>query len=106
MAPTSFRRAVPPVIAIAAGIGLLDAVVGRSYDHVVLHGLVVAGLLVLLASSATRRIVPVRGDLYRWLDRYAAEGGEEVERVVDRAISAYRDGFTVSLDDHAEDSRP
>jgi hypothetical protein len=93
--PTLFHRALVLSVLVASAVGLADAIAGRVWDHTVLHAAVLAVGLVLLGRTAIgRRLVPLRADLHRWLNRYAADGGEEVEQVLDRALSAYRDGLS------------
>ena len=103
IAPTLAHRLLIALLVVVSTVGAIDAVASRSFDHAVMHGAVLLTAFVLLARSPRGRpLVPVRADLYRWLDRYAAEGGEDVERVLDRAVSSYRDGFDVFADQPAE----
>ena len=102
MSPMLFNRTVVTLIAVASVIGVVDAVAGRVWDHVVLHAAVLLGAAIVLAVTALRRrLVPVRADLHRWLSQYAAEGAEDTDAVLDRALSAYRDGLTAFAADRA-----
>ena len=95
MSPTLFNRVVVTLMLVVTVVGLVDGAAGRVWDHVALHAAVLVGtLLLLIVTALRRRLVPVRADLYRWLAEYAAEGAEDTDAVLDRALSAYRDGLT------------
>lgn len=95
MSPTLFNRTVVALMSAVSVVGLIDAAAGRVWDHVALHAAVLLGTVILLAVTALRRrLIPVRADLHRWLAQYAADGAEDTDSVLDRALSAYRDGLT------------
>lgn len=101
MRPTLFTRASIGVLMIVAFVGAVDAAAGDEWDLTVIFTVVILGLGVLLArTSVARPLVPIRGDLVRWLSARAAVHGERVEVVADRAVAAYRDGLTAC---HADD---
>jgi hypothetical protein len=92
--PTVTNRTVLVVTVAVAVIGAVDAAVGRNWD--LLTVFVLLGLLqlvLLLRLSARRPAVPLRADLVRWLRDRAEAEGESPDRIVDRAVSAYRAGL-------------
>lgn len=98
MASTPLIRLLLAMTALVCAVGLVDAAVGAVWDLVVVQGAVLVLLGVLaLASSVGRAHVRLRRDLFRWLERYAAEGGERTADVADRAVAAYRAGLTADV---------
>ncbi len=87
-----FCRSAMALVAVVCVVGIVDAAVGRSWDHVALHALVlVVTGAVLTRSLASRREVTVRADLYRWYERRASDAAEPIGAVIDRALAAQRD---------------
>jgi hypothetical protein len=96
-------------IIVASAVGVLDAVIGRVWDHVALFGLVVALAALLLArTNWRRRTVLVRRDHARWLATRAQLTGEDVEHVTDRALATYRRALDgdATRSDHEPDRAP
>jgi len=99
MRPTMFTRSTITVLIVLAVVGAVDAAAGGEWDLTVIFGALVAGLAFLLARTAlSRPLVPIRGDLVRWLASRADVLGERPGDVADRAVSAYRDGLTGDRD--------
>lgn len=95
MTPSTRNRILLVLLAVVAVVGLIDAVVSGDADVVALFALVLLGLTVMWARISWHRpAVPVRADLVTWMELRAIEGGESVDSVVDRAVSAYRSGLT------------
>lgn len=91
MVPSFTNRAVLVMSATVAVVGTVDAAVSRDADLAVVFGLVVLLQLVLLLRLSVGRVsVPVRADLVRWLHDRAAQEGDSVELIADRALAAYR----------------
>ena len=95
MAPTTLNRAVLLVTSLVLAAGAIDSIVSREWDFLTVFAVALAlQLLLLLRLVGRRPAVPIRRDLVGWLRAQAALGGEPIDAVVDRAISAYRAGFT------------
>lgn len=95
MAPTKLNRAVLLMSSLVLGVGVIDGIVSREWDFLAVFAMALALQLLLLARLGGRRpAVPIRRDLVDWLRDQAALGGEPMEATTDRAISAYRAGFT------------
>lgn len=95
MAPTTLNRAVLVMTSVVLTVGVIDGIVSREWDFLAVFALALALQLLLLARLSGRRpAVPIRRDLVTWLRNQAALGGEPMDSVADRAISAYRAGFT------------
>jgi hypothetical protein len=93
-------RVLTLLIVVVALIGLIDAAVASTWDLLaVFAAILVLGALALGRSWSRRPSVAVRGDLVRWMASRAADGGERIEDVVDRAISAFRAGLVTDADD-------
>ena len=91
MSPTLNARLLLLAIAVAGAVGIVDAVVDESWDHVVLFGVCTLLALVLFAGlAAGRQVVRLRADEVHWLARRARLGGESIDDVADRAVSTYR----------------
>ena len=74
---------------------MVDGIVSREWDFLAVFVAALALQLLLLARLSGRRpAVPIRRDLVAWLREQAALGGEPMESVADRAISAYQAGFS------------
>lgn len=94
MVPTVTNRAVLLLTLVVAVVGAVDAAVGGVWDLFTVFSLVgVLQLVLLLRLSGRRPAVPVRADLVRWLRDRAAAEGETPERIIDRALGAYRAGM-------------
>lgn len=80
--------------AVAATVGLVDALVGRSPDLAVIFAtVIVLTLLTAGRSLASRRRVQLRADVFAWLEQTALAEGSSVEEVADSALSAARAGI-------------
>ncbi len=80
---------------VVLAVGVVDGIVSREWDFLAVFTLALLLQIVLLARLSRRRpAVPIRRDLVRWVREQAAVTGDSMETVTDRAISAYRDGFT------------
>ena len=103
MTVTTSGRAVSALILLLSSVAAIDAAIGGAWDIVVLGSAVALCAGAQLIAGATGRIpVPIRGDLARWLERSAAEGGEQAADVADRAVAAYRVGLTGAWDGHGD----
>lgn len=72
-------------------VGLLDAVVGGTWDFAVVFALAVALQLLLLVQAPNGRVVlTVRRDLAAWASDRAVATGESPDEVVDRCVAAVR----------------
>jgi hypothetical protein len=106
MAPTTLNRAVLLMTSLVLAVGVVDGIVSREWDFLAVFAIALALQLLLLARlSARRPAVPIRRDLVGWLRNQAALGGESIESVTDRAISAYRAGFTGTNEPSATDEQ-
>lgn len=77
------------IVAIA---GAIDAAVGAVWDQFAILAVVIALLIVALATMTSKRpSVSVRTDLVRWLRTRSAIEGEPIEVLADRAIATYRE---------------
>lgn len=95
MTPTSLNRVVLLMTSLVLAVGVVDSIVSREWDFLAVFAAALALQLLLLARlSARRPAVPLRRDLVVWLRDEAALTGEPMERVADRAIGAYRAGFS------------
>ena len=95
MAPTTLHRAVLLMSSLVLSVGVIDSIVSRAWDFLAVFTMALALQVLLLVRLTGRRpAVPIRRDLVMWLRDRAALGGEPMEAVADRAISAYRAGFT------------
>jgi len=95
MAPTTLNRVVLLMSALVLTVGVVDAIVSCEWDLLSVFALALALQLSLLARLSGRRpAVPIRRDLVAWLRAQAALGGESMEAVADRAVSAHRAGFS------------
>jgi hypothetical protein len=102
MAPTTLNRAVLLMTSLVLAVGVVDGIVSREWDFLAVFAMALALQLLLLVRLGGRRpAVPIRRDLVGWLRDQAALGGESMESVADRAVSAYRAGFT-DLDEPSE----
>jgi hypothetical protein len=94
MAPTTLNRVVLLMSSLVLSVGVIDGIVSREWDFLAVFAMALALQLLLLARLSGRRpAVPIRRDLVVWLRDQAALGGEPIDTVADRAISAYRAGF-------------
>jgi len=75
-------------------VGLVDALVGPTWDFVAVFGLALVLQLVLLVRGLGGRAeVSVRRDLASWVAARAVATGETPEEVVDRALAMARAGL-------------
>lgn len=95
MAPTTLNRVVLLTTALVLAVGVFDSVISREWDLLAVFAAALALQVILLARLSGRRpAVPLRSDLVAWLRNRAALNGEPMETVADRAVSAYRAGFS------------
>jgi len=76
---------VSTLIAVVAAI---DAALGAHWDQFAL--LCVLGVLSLIALVGAGRSVRLRPDLMNWVEQQSAVTDDDPNRVVDRALAAYR----------------
>jgi hypothetical protein len=80
--------------AVVALVGLVDAVVGRTWDLVAVFALTLALQLVLLLHLQTGRApLSVRRDLAAWVAERAVATGEPPEAVIDQCLASARAGL-------------
>lgn len=90
------RSAVLALSAVLTAIAATDSIREEAWDLVpVLAVALVMQLSLLVGPGRTRRDVAVRADLFHWLAQRAAACGEDLDRVADRCVAAYRAGITV-----------
>lgn len=98
--PTQRNRVLGALVAVIVIVALVDSVLSRNWDLVIVLAVALAVQLALIVSlHAPRPAVPLRGDLFRWLDERSAATGEPVEHIADRCIAAYRAGLTAEPDE-------
>lgn len=79
---------------VVALVGVLDAVVGGTWDLAVLFGiLAVLGLVLVGAALGSRRSMSLRADLAAELRDRALRTGEAQDAVNDRAVATYLDAL-------------
>ena len=107
MVPSVTNRAVLALTVAVAVVGAVDAAVSIDWDLFVVFVLIgLLQLVLLLRLSGRRPALSVRADLVRWLRDRAASEGESTERIVDRAVSAYRDGLVGAAGESAGHAEP
>lgn len=95
MAPTTLNRAVLLMTSLVLAVGVIDGIVSREWDFLAVFAVALVLQLLLLARLGSRRpAVPIRRDLVTWLRDQSTLAGEPLESVADRAIAAYRAGFS------------
>lgn len=101
------NRAVLALTVAVAVVGAVDAAVSIDWDLFVVFVLIgLLQMVLLLRLSGRRPALSVRADLVRWLRDRAASEGESTERIVDRAVSAYRDGLVGVAGESPERAEP
>lgn len=79
------------VLVLTAGVGIADASLEGSGDHLVLFMVIgAAGLLLAVGTYASNPTIAVRRDLAHWATRRSQLTGEPVEQIIDRAVDGYR----------------
>jgi NAD/NADP transhydrogenase beta subunit len=97
--PGPSPRALLVLATVVSLVGLVDAVVSRTWDFAVVFALALALQLLLLLRVQTGRVpVTVRRDLAGWASEQAVATGETTEEVVDRCLAAVR----ANVVDHRE----
>ena len=89
------------VVATVAGI---DAGRGDHWDQFAM--LLILGSLSAIALAVDTRRAPsvrLRPDLLAWVEDLASRTDDEPPRVVDRAVAAYRAGFSTTPEEFADD---
>jgi hypothetical protein len=106
MRPTLFTRLLLGTMVAASLIGGIDAGRGGQWDLVTLFAvLCMMSSYLLLRTSSLRPLVPIRGDLVRWMTARSSVSAERTETLADRAISAYRAGLTGDTQDQHDDAK-
>jgi hypothetical protein len=91
MAPTDLNRLILLLAAVISAVGAADAMIGGTYDLVVVFSLgALLQIVLLLRLQFGRPAVPLRSDLVGWLRQRAAEHGEPMEALADRCVAAVR----------------
>jgi len=91
MAPTDLNRLILLLAALISAVGAVDALVGGTYDLVLVFALgALLQLALLVRLQFGRPAVPLRSDLVGWLRQRAAEHGEPMEALADRCVAAVR----------------
>lgn len=89
--PTLTNRAVLAATMVVGVIGAVDAAAGRDWDlFAVFVMVVVLQATLLLRLTAHRVEIRLRSDLARWLRDRAADEGDSIDLIADRAVGAYR----------------
>ena len=91
--PGSSPRALLVLVlaTLVAAVGLVDAVVSRTWDFAVVFALAVGLQLLLVLRAQTGRVtVTVRRDLAAWASEQAVATGESADEVLDRCVAAVR----------------
>ena len=84
MRPTLFTRLLLATMVAAALIGGIDAGRGGQWDLLTLFAVLsVLSLYLLLRTSSLRPLVPIRGDLVRWMTARASVSAERTEMLAD-----------------------
>lgn len=79
------------VLVLTAGVGITDAALEGSGDHLALFMVIgAAALLLAFGTYVSNPTFAVRRDLARWVTTRAELTGEPVEQIVDRALDGYR----------------
>jgi len=81
-------RLIIGVSLLVAGVAAIDAARGAHWDQFAL--LCVLAALLLIGLVRSRRTVQPRSDLMNWVEQHAAATDDDPNRVVDRALAAYR----------------
>ncbi len=80
--------------ALLALVGAFDAARGGHWDQfAILLAIAALSWVGLSVRVPARRTVAPRADLLRWVREHAATTDDEPNRVVDRALAAYRAGL-------------
>ena len=89
------RAVVPALLVMIAVVGIIDAATARTWDLVALFAaLVVLGAIAAAPVRRRRKALSIRADLFDFLHERASAGDENVGRVADRAVAAYRAALT------------
>lgn len=84
---------------VVALVGLIDAVVGQTWDFAAVFGLaVLLQLLVLLQATTGRTTLTVRRDLAAWVADRAVATGETPDAVIDECLASVRAGLVDDRD--------
>ena len=82
---------------LVAVVAAIDAARGAHWDQFAL--LCVLAALSLIALVGARRTVEPRPDLMNWVEQQAAVTDDDPNRVVDRALAAYRAQMLPDVED-------
>lgn len=99
MIPDTRTRVLLFAIVVAALIGLIDAATAGTWDLVTVFALIAVSGAIAAIRHGGRATLTIRRDLARWLAIRAADGGEPVGKIADRAVAAYRAGLTTAAED-------
>lgn len=79
------------IVVVAAGVGIVDAVIGGAPDLAAVFGAILVLTLLALARARTeRRRVGLRADVVAWLEDTADLEATTVESVADRRLAVAR----------------
>ncbi len=88
------NRFVLSVSLVVAGVGALDAFIGRQWDLLLVLGLIITLQLILWSRLRASRVpVTLRPDLAQWLERRSQRTGEAFDDVLDRSVAWYQHGL-------------
>lgn len=87
---------------LVAAVAALDAARGGHWDQFAL--LCALGVIVLIVMVGMGRTVRLRPDLMHWVEQEAALTDDDPDRIVDRALAAYRAQMLPDLEDGRVDS--
>ncbi|QLY28577.1 hypothetical protein [Nocardia huaxiensis] len=93
MIPDTRTRALLLAMVTAAVVGLIDAATAHTWDLIAVFAMITVLGLAALVRRRGRATLTLRRDLAGWIALRAADGGEPVGRVADRAVAAYRSGL-------------
>ncbi|NNE72236.1 MAG: hypothetical protein HKN26_01070 [Acidimicrobiales bacterium] len=87
-------RVVLMISLLICGVGIVDALIGREWDLLVIFIMTaLAQFLLLMRFIATRVPVTIRADLAQWVEDHSEHSGEPVEQIIDRSLAWYRQGL-------------
>ncbi|MFQ5555041.1 MAG: hypothetical protein ACE5GC_06695 [Acidimicrobiia bacterium] len=94
MNPGRFTRIIVLGLVVVLLVGIVDAAIGGEWDLLGILAIALVLSLVLASRLESRRpLVPIRRDLFAWLEDRAAVSGEPVTVVADRAIASFTERY-------------
>ena len=94
-------RTLLGVSILIAVVGAVDAARGAHWDQFAL--LCALGALSLIATIRSGRAIRPRSDLMHWVDWQASVTDDDPNRIVDRALAAYRSQMLPDAEDGCVD---